>query len=100
MPKPKGLPKTGGRQKGTPNKVTADLKTAIIGAFEAKGGQQYLEDVAENDPRTFCALLSKVLPMQIQGDEEKPLNVKFAASEELERRIQRLVDANQLQERE
>lgn len=24
--RPKGLPKTGGRQKGTPNKITADIK--------------------------------------------------------------------------
>ena len=69
----KGSAKTGGRQKGVPNKVTADLKTAIMGAFEAKGGQAYLEEVAENDPRTFCALLGKVLPMQINGDEDKPL---------------------------
>jgi hypothetical protein len=73
MAKPRGSQKTGGRQKGTPNKVTADLRTAILGALEAKGGQQYLEDVAANDPRTFCALLGKVLPMQIQGDEDKPL---------------------------
>ena len=73
MAKPKGSPKTGGRQKGAPNKVTADLKTAIMGAFEAKGGQPYLEEVAENDPRTFCALLSKVVPMQNNGDEDKPL---------------------------
>ena len=73
MAKPKGSAKTGGRQKGVPNKVTADLKTAIMGAFEAKGGQAYLEEVAENDPRTFCALLGKVLPMQINGDEDKPL---------------------------
>ncbi|MBF9234693.1 hypothetical protein [Microvirga alba] len=26
MPRPKGLPKTGGRQKGKPNIVTADIK--------------------------------------------------------------------------
>ena len=73
MAKLKGSPKTGGRQKGVPNKVTADLKTGIMIAFEAKGGQQYLEEVADNDPRTFCALLGKVLPMQINGDEDKPL---------------------------
>lgn len=26
MPRPKGLPKTGGRQKGSPNRATADIK--------------------------------------------------------------------------
>jgi hypothetical protein len=73
MAKPKGAPKTGGRKKGTPNKVTADLKDAILGALEAEGGQAYLERVAKSDPRTFCSLLGRVLPMQVQGDPEFPL---------------------------
>jgi hypothetical protein len=86
--------KTGGRLKGTPNRLTSDLKAAILGALEAQGGQQYLEKVAADDPRTFCALLSKVLPMQLQGDEEKPLvpvlNVKLDAADEIMRRLARL----------
>jgi hypothetical protein len=68
--------KTGGRLKGTPNRLTSDLKAAILGALEAQGGQQYLEKVAADDPRAFCALLSKVLPMQLQGDEDKPLAIQ------------------------
>lgn len=28
--RPKGIPKTGGRQKGTPNKTTATLKEMIL----------------------------------------------------------------------
>lgn len=28
--KPKGLPKTGGRKKGTPNKVTADFRERVL----------------------------------------------------------------------
>ena len=62
--------KTGGRIKGTPNKFTADLKAAILGAFEAKGGQKYLERVAETDPRTFCSLLAKILPTQLTADSD------------------------------
>lgn len=66
--RPKGGEKRGGRQKGTPNKVTADLKAAIMGAFHAKGGQRYLERVAEDDPKTFCILLGKILPAEIKAD--------------------------------
>jgi len=68
MAKAKGSPKTGGRAKGTPNKTTVELKTAIMGAFHAKGGQAYLERVAEEDPKTFCTLLGKVLPAEIKAD--------------------------------
>ena len=38
MARPKGQPKLGGRKKGTPNKVTADLKAMILGALNNKGG--------------------------------------------------------------
>jgi len=33
MPKPKGLPKTGGRKKGTPNKVTDSIKNLLNELF-------------------------------------------------------------------
>jgi hypothetical protein len=59
--------RTGGRQKGTPNKITRDLKEAILRAYERAGGIEYLETIARLDPRTFAMLLSKVLPMQVTG---------------------------------
>jgi hypothetical protein len=34
--------KTGGRQKGTPNKMTKALKDMILGALEAKGGRRLI----------------------------------------------------------
>ena len=60
-----------GRPKGTPNKVTAAVKDAILHAFDKAGGEDYLVEVAKDDPRTFCTLLGKVLPMEtkIVGDE-------------------------------
>ena len=59
-----------GRKKGVPNKITSDLKAAILGAFDTVGGPQYLVSVAQSDPRTFCTLLGKVLPMQIAGADD------------------------------
>jgi hypothetical protein len=67
--------KTGGRTKGTPNKINAAVKEAIIGAFNKVGGETYLVDVAKTDPRTFCTLLGKVLPTQLTGAEEGPIHV-------------------------
>lgn len=64
--------KTGGRQKGTPNQVTADLKSAILGALNAVGGQAYLQKVAKEQPQVFCALLGKVLPTTLAGDKDNP----------------------------
>lgn len=66
-----GGPKTGGRQKGTPNKTTALLKDAILQAAQDAGGDGglvgYLTLQATENPGPFMSLLGKVLPMQITG---------------------------------
>jgi hypothetical protein len=76
----KGTPKTGGRQKGTPNKTTALLKDAILLAAQAAGGAKgivgYLEAQAAENPGPFMTLLGKVLPTQIGGDPDNPVSHK------------------------
>jgi len=43
----KGSPKTGGRVRGVPNKVTVDLRGAILHAFDTVGGEAYLVKIAK-----------------------------------------------------
>lgn len=81
--------KTGGRKKGTSNKTTALLKDAILAAAELAGGEggltAYLRSQAAVNPGPFMALLGKVLPMQITGDKDSPLQVmvqKFTGESE------------------
>ncbi len=62
-----------GRPKGSPNKVTADIKAMILGALEAKGGQEYLEQQAEKNPVAFMGLIAKVMPTQMASDPDNPL---------------------------
>lgn len=66
--------KTGGRQKGTPNRTTALLKDAILKAAEQAGGKAgmigYLQTQATENPAAFMSLLGKVLPMQVTGGGE------------------------------
>ncbi len=65
--------KTGGRQAGTPNKLTGELKAMILQALDEKGGVDYLVGVAESHPQAFVSLLGKVLPMTVAGDPGNPL---------------------------
>lgn len=65
--------KTGGRARGTPNKVTALLKDQILEAGAAaheKGMIGYLTEQAKNNPTAFLTLLGKVLPTQVEGTGE------------------------------
>ncbi len=70
--------KTGGRQKGTPNKITADLKRAILEAAEAAGGEGgtvgYLTLQAQENPAAFLTLIGKVLPTTLAGDPNNPVS--------------------------
>lgn len=61
-----------GRKVGSRNKTTAAVKDAILNAFTKVGGEDYLVKVARKDHKTFCALLGKVLPLQVQGDPNNP----------------------------
>ena len=64
----KGQPKVGGRQKGTPNKLTASVKEAIEAAFRGVGGAEYLMRQAEENPQAFLTLLGKIIPAQVQAE--------------------------------
>lgn len=69
----KGTPKTGGRKKGTANKVTADVRAMVLTALEGVGGQEYLQQQARDNPSAFLTLVGKCLPTQMQGDQNNPL---------------------------
>lgn len=57
--------KTGGRKPGSKNKSTVAVKGAIEKAFATLGGAAYLVRVGRKDPSTFCRLLGKLLPRDI-----------------------------------
>jgi hypothetical protein len=76
---PRKPPNAGkGRKPGVPNKTTALLKDAILKAADGAGGKEgltgYLKEQAIKNPGPFMSLLGKVLPMQVSGDPDNPLN--------------------------
>lgn len=67
-----------GRTKGKPNRTTTLLKDAILlAATNAGDGDlaNYLKMQATANPGPFMALLGKVLPLQVTGEEGGPLAV-------------------------
>jgi hypothetical protein len=57
----------GGRKKGTPNKVTADIKAMTLAALSAEGGVEYLRQQARENPNAFMSLLGRILPTQVNA---------------------------------
>lgn len=90
---------TGGSRLGKPNRATVALKEAIENAFTKLGGTDYLVHVGKSDPRTFCALLSKLLPTKLANADGSPLLAALTelTDAQLEARTARaLADAQRL----
>lgn len=62
--RPRGHRKTGGRKKGTPNKLTSSVKAALEVAFAECGGVPTLTAWARENPGAFYRLWIKMLPKQ------------------------------------
>ena len=71
--------KRAGRPPGVPNKVTGELKEMILTALAKAGGVEYLKARAVDTPGPFLALVGKILPMQVTGQEGQaiPMAVQF-----------------------
>jgi hypothetical protein len=72
--------KTGGRQKGTPNKTTAAFKDAITAVYgdlqetcpDREHGHFFAW--AKDNQTEFYKLASKLIPVQVAGDDDNPIN--------------------------
>jgi hypothetical protein len=86
----KGHKKTGGRTKGTPNRLTAEIKETIIQAFTELGADGHGKDglkgfikrIGREDLKTSGMLLRAVLPMQINTSINTSVNVKYKTLDE------------------
>ena len=58
--------KTGGAKKGSIKTQTNAVKEAVLRVFHDVNGDsdQYLRDMAANDPKLFTALFSKMIPQE------------------------------------
>jgi len=57
--------KTGGRQKGTPNKVSSKLRDDVLEALSQSGGVEYLKEQAKENPTSFMSLIGRMLPKDV-----------------------------------
>ena len=68
MARPKGQPKLGGRQKGTPNKLTKSAREAYQLAFEDIGGAVEFAAWAKDNRTEFYKLHARLIPVEHVGD--------------------------------
>lgn len=86
MSRKKGTPKTGGRQAGTPNRITTTLKEFISGLIDSNR-QQMQADLGRLQPYQRLVLLERllayVLPKQQATTQEAVLAAEYSQLQQL-----------------
>ena len=73
--------KTGGRTKGTPNRVTSQVRELILAALDEAGGQDYLVRQARENPAVFLGLVGKILPRPSADEISGPVTIKVVTGD-------------------
>lgn len=67
--------KTGGRQAGTPNKVTAAFKDAVRIVYEDIGGHAAFAAWARECPTEFYKIAARLIPSEVNVSNDKGITV-------------------------
>ena len=60
--------KTGGRKKGTPNKVQRTVRESLISVYDRLGGDEAMLAWAAENPEEFYKHWIKMLPTEVKQD--------------------------------
>lgn len=62
--------KTGGRKKGTPNKISGTVKANVVAVFDRIGGVDGMVEWANENKTEFYRLYGKLMPTEVEGPGE------------------------------
>ena len=91
MARPKGIPKTGGRKKGTPNKITGSVKDWLSQLID-KNRLQIEKDIKALEPKERLQILEKFMQYTIPKMQSVQTKIDFnkLTNEQLEDLINEL----------
>lgn len=70
MPFLPGKPKTGGRQTGVPNLLTAQFREAVQYAYNDIGGHEAFSQWARENPGEFYRIAARLIPTEVREKSE------------------------------
>ena len=65
----KGMTKTGGRQKGTPNKLTTTFREAVLLTYHNIGGHEAFSNWAAKNRTEFYRIAARLIPAEINDSD-------------------------------
>jgi hypothetical protein len=67
----KGIPKIGGRKAGTPNKLTATFREAVLFTYDGIGGHEAFKRWATDNPGEFYKIAARLIPTEMSVKDDK-----------------------------
>lgn len=74
----KGRRKTGGRQSGTPNKVTVVFREAVETVYSGLGGHDAFLKWARKNQTEYYKIAARLIPSELRIDDDRLVNVFIA----------------------
>ena len=71
--------KTGGRRPGSQNKITTQMKIAMLEAFNALGGVPALVAWGQEERTEFYRLAARLIPTEVTGKDGGPIETRSYA---------------------
>lgn len=68
--------KTGGRVKGTPNKLTTAFKTAVLTVYQGIGGDDAFTAWAQENQTEFYKIAARLIPTEVSGPDGDAIPLK------------------------
>lgn len=70
-----GKPKTGGRQRGTPNQLTGAFRAAVLHVYKGLGGHAAFLAWARENPTEYYRIAARLIPVELRSEEDRTINV-------------------------
>ena len=68
MPFVPGRPKSGGREFGTPNRLTAVFREAVLWVYDGLGGHAAFLQWARENPTEYYKIAIRLIPVEMRDD--------------------------------
>jgi hypothetical protein len=75
MPFTPGKPKTGGRQLGTPNRLTGAFREAVQVVYDRLGGHDAFLQWARENPTEYYRIAARLIPVELRDTSDKTVRV-------------------------
>lgn len=87
-----------GRRRGSKNKVSKQAKELVLEALDDLGGKQWLLDLAEREPRSFAAMVQKLVPTEVDAKVDHDVTISLNVGKRPQPAKVKVIDDGKTQE--